>query len=77
MEKDPIGLNAEIGAFTHFANVLDLCAVSMNAGFYEGGNGERRMPFGIQLVCGSGLDGRLFDIAKIAEQAFEGSMVRV
>lgn len=77
MEKDPIGLNAEIGVFTHFANVLDLCAVSLNAAFYEDESGEGRMPFGIQFVCGSGLDGRLFDIARVAEQAFERSMVCV
>lgn len=69
MEKDPIGLNAEIGVFTHFANVLDLCAISLNAGLYEGRSGK--MPFGISLVGGSGLDGKLFDIAKVAEKAFK------
>jgi allophanate hydrolase len=67
MEEDPIGLNAKIGEFTHFANVLDLCAISLNAGFYEGKEGK--MPFGISLVCASGLDGRLFDIAQLAEEA--------
>ncbi|KAE9980846.1 hypothetical protein EG328_011982 [Venturia inaequalis] len=76
MEKDPIGLNAQMGVFTHFANVLDLCAVSLNAGFYEGVGGEGMMPFGVQLVCGSGLDGKVFDIAKVVEGAFEEGVVR-
>jgi allophanate hydrolase len=72
MEADPIGLNARIGEFTHFANVVDLCAISLNAGFWQGPHG--RMPFGISLVCASGLDGKMFDIAALAEAAFTQSL---
>jgi Asp-tRNA(Asn)/Glu-tRNA(Gln) amidotransferase A subunit family amidase len=69
MDADPIGLNAKIGEFTHFANVVDLCAISLNAGFYDGPHGK--MPFGISLVCAGGLDGKMFDIAMLAEAAFK------
>jgi Asp-tRNA(Asn)/Glu-tRNA(Gln) amidotransferase A subunit family amidase len=68
MAADPIALNARIGEFTHFANVVDLCAVSLNSQYYQGPHGQ--MPFGISLVCGSGLDGKMFDIASLAETAF-------
>jgi allophanate hydrolase len=64
MEADPIGLNATMGAFTHFANVLDMCAISVGAGTVDG-----NMPFGISLNCGRGLDAKLFQLA----EAFEGS----
>jgi allophanate hydrolase len=65
MERDPINLNAKMGEFTHFANVLDLCAVNLNAGFHEGEDGI--MPFGISLVGGMGMDGRVMDIAGYIE----------
>jgi hypothetical protein len=48
MEPDPMGLNAEIGKFTHIRNVLDLCATNVNAIFCEGEDGT--IPFGICLV---------------------------
>jgi len=66
MEQDPIGLNAKMGEFTHFGNVLDLCAVNINAAFYEGNDGA--MPFGISLVGGMGMDGRVMDIAAFIEE---------
>jgi allophanate hydrolase len=69
MHADPIGLNARIGEFTHFANVVDLCAISLSSGFWQGPHGK--MPFGISFVCASGLDGKLFDIAALAEAAFK------
>lgn len=66
MEDDPIGLNAKMGEFTHFANVLDLCAININASFYESVHGQ--MPFGISLVGGLGMDGRVMDIASHMEE---------
>lgn len=63
MEADPIGLNAKLGEFTHFGNVLDLCAISANAGFV--GNG---MPFGVSFVCARGMDGYMFDVASEFER---------
>lgn len=69
MEAEPIALNAEMGVFTHFANVLDLCAINLNAAFYEGENG--RMPFGISLVGGTGMDGRVADVASCVENRLD------
>lgn len=65
MNADPIGLNARMGEFTHFANVLDLCAVSVNAGWTEDG-----LPFGVSLIGAKGLDGRLLSIASTFEREF-------
>ncbi|CAK7240394.1 MAG: hypothetical protein STHCBS139747_001833 [Sporothrix thermara] len=64
MLADPIALNAKLGAFTHFGNVLDLCAMSVPAGTVEGG-----MPFAVCFVCARGMDGRLFNIATAFERA--------
>lgn len=58
VEADPIALNSKLGFFTHFGNVLDLCAISVNASFVDGG-----MPFGVCFVCARGMDGYLFDVA--------------
>lgn len=66
MEADPLGLNAKMGEFTHFANVLDLCAVSVNGGWIDGGNGLS-LPFGVSFVGASGLDGRVLDVAALFE----------
>lgn len=63
MEAEPIKLNAMMGEYTHFGNVLDLCAVSVAAGFVE-----NEMPFGISLVCASGMDGKMFDLAAAFER---------
>ncbi|KKY15197.1 putative glutamyl-trna amidotransferase subunit a [Phaeomoniella chlamydospora] len=72
MEANPIGLNGKIGEFTHFANVLDLCAVSVNAEFMNQQQDSvsiEKMPFGISFICGSGLDGKMMDIATAFETA--------
>lgn len=65
MEREPIALNAKMGALTHFANVLDLCGVNLNAAFYESEHGP--MPFGVSLIGGTGMDGRVADIAEHLE----------
>lgn len=66
MEKDPLALNARLGLFTHFGNVLDLCGIAVNAGWYEESDGK--LPFGVTIVGGSGMDGRAFDIAREFER---------
>lgn len=67
MEQDPITLNARLGLFTHFGNVLDLCAISVPAGMVDGAQGVR-LPFGISLVCARGRDGSMFDVARRLER---------
>jgi allophanate hydrolase len=64
MEDEPLGLNAKVGTFTHAGNVVDLCGVSVNAGWTEEG-----LPFGVTFLGGSGYDGRILDIAAVFEEA--------
>jgi allophanate hydrolase len=67
MESDPIALNAKVGYFTHFANVLDLCGIALPAGAYENAAGTK-LPFGVTLLGASGRDGRVYDIAREFER---------
>jgi allophanate hydrolase len=45
MEADPIALNAMLGTYTNFVNLLDLAAVALPAGFSEAG-----LPFGVTII---------------------------
>jgi len=58
IEADPIRLNTNLGLYTNFANLLDLAAVSVPAGF---GAGPR--PFGISLVGPAWSDYELLALA--------------
>jgi allophanate hydrolase len=49
---EPYGLNANLGYYTNFMNLLDLCGVAVPAGFRE-----NRTPFGITLVAPAFADG--------------------
>lgn len=46
LEANPIQLNANLGHYTNFVNLLDLCATAVPAGFQSDG-----MPFGVTLVA--------------------------
>ncbi|KAF2213241.1 hypothetical protein CERZMDRAFT_96904 [Cercospora zeae-maydis SCOH1-5] len=67
MDADPLALNAKLGYFTHFANVLDLCGIAVPAGTYQD-DGGTTLPFGVTLLGASGKDGRIFDIAREFER---------
>lgn len=67
MESDPLALNAKLGYFTHFANVLDLCGVAVPAATYQDATGTT-LPFGVTLLGASGRDGRVYDIAREFER---------
>jgi allophanate hydrolase len=43
---DPVATNSNLGAYTNFANLLDLCGIAVPAGFREDG-----MPAGITLIA--------------------------
>jgi allophanate hydrolase len=55
---DPIRLNSNLGYYTNFVNLLDLCAIALPAGFREDG-----LPFGLTLV------GRALDDSTLLEWA--------
>ncbi|KAL8952771.1 MAG: hypothetical protein Q9222_001318 [Ikaeria aurantiellina] len=63
---DPIAKNSVLGEFTHFGNVLDLCAVAVPAGIYEAGSGDQelRLPFSVTFLGGSRSDAETLEIAR-------------
>lgn len=69
MECDPLALNAQLGTFTHCANVVDLSGVSVPAGRYVDEKTGAELPFGITLLGGSGRDAKILDIAAVIESA--------
>jgi len=73
VEADPLELNGKLGAFAHFANVLDLTGVAMPCGAYEidkkEGEERTRLPFGVTILTGASLDRELLDLAARLEDA--------
>jgi allophanate hydrolase len=62
---DPIGLNANLGLYTAFVNLLDLAAIALPAGFNADG-----LPFGISLIAPAFRDRALLDLsARLRESA--------
>lgn len=61
MLADPINLNKRLGSFSHFVNLLDLCAVSIpvTGATWKSRRLGRDMPFGITLISLPGSDRRL------------------
>jgi allophanate hydrolase len=54
----PIALNASLGAYTNFVNLLDMAAIALPAGCYSSGVG-----FGVTLIGPAGSDRALVDAA--------------
>lgn len=62
VKMDPFGPNSQLGYYTNFMNLLDLCAVAAPAGFTDG-----NLPFGITWIAPSGHDRMLLQIASAEE----------
>jgi allophanate hydrolase len=60
---DPVGVNARLGRYTNFANLLDLASLAIPAGTVH------ELPFGIMLTGPAGSDARLAEIAARYDQA--------
>jgi allophanate hydrolase len=56
---DPIRVNTELGRYTNFVNLLDLCALAIPAGMRADG-----LPFGITLIAKSGRDAWLAGLGR-------------
>ena len=52
VNADPIILNANLGMYTNFVNLLDLCAIAIPNGFYANG-----LPIGVTLLAPAYQDG--------------------
>lgn len=59
MLADPIYLNANLGYYTNFMNLLDCAAIAVPAGFQDNG-----LPFGITLVAPAHQDAPLLHLAE-------------
>jgi allophanate hydrolase len=57
VRADPIGLNSNLGYYTNFVNLLDLCALAVPAGFRTD-----ELPFGITLIGLPGSEARLLSL---------------
>ncbi|HEY5821943.1 MAG TPA: allophanate hydrolase [Propionibacteriaceae bacterium] len=55
---DPIAVNADLGRFTNFANLLDLAAIALPAGEVAG------LPFGVQLIAPAFTDAQLVELGR-------------
>lgn len=66
---DPIRLNSRLGLYTNFANLLDLSAIAVPAGFRASG-----LPFGITLMARAFQDRPLAALAARFHQAIEGKI---
>jgi allophanate hydrolase len=53
---DPVGTNTRLGYYTNFANLLDLAAVAVPAGFRGPGARHAGLPFGVTLFGPAGSD---------------------
>ncbi len=67
VEADPVRLNANLGYYTNFVNLLDLAAVAVPAGFDAQG-----LPFGITLLAQAGSDYALLALAARFSAAASG-----
>ena len=59
MLADPIALNAQLGTYTNFCNLLGLCAIAVPTGFSPDG-----LPFGVTLVGQAFTDDALGPLAQ-------------
>jgi allophanate hydrolase len=56
--SEPVQRNTDLGHYTNFVNLLDLCATAVPCGFYPQG-----LPFGVTLIGPAGRDGLVLGIA--------------
>jgi allophanate hydrolase len=68
VQVDPVRLNTNLGYYTNFVNLLDLCAVAVPNGFQPNG-----LPAGITFMAPAGCDDWLLGLAQRFESNFSGS----
>jgi len=60
---EPLALNANLGRYTNFVNLLDMSAIAVPAGFRDNATG-----FGVTLIGPAWADGALLDLARRYEE---------
>ena len=58
----PIAINHKLGKFTHYANLLDMCGITVPAGF------DKSLPFGVTFLGGSMSDGLILEAARMFQE---------
>jgi allophanate hydrolase len=64
IEANPIKLNSNLGYYTNFVNLMDLCGVAVPGGFQSDG-----LPFGVTLIGPAGLDQALLTLGDTLHRA--------
>jgi len=64
MLDDPIELNKRLGSFTHFVNLLDLCAVAVPLKAHWTSKNGKKMPFSVTLISMPGRDRDLLELGR-------------
>jgi allophanate hydrolase len=60
--SDPIAINHKLGKFTHYGNLLDMCGITVPAGF------DNSLPFGVTFLGGSMSDGLILEAARMFQE---------
>ncbi|GAA5905166.1 hypothetical protein JCM8208_000301 [Rhodotorula glutinis] len=63
VDEEPLARNKVLGSFTHFVNLVDLCAISIPAGTWTNPSGNE-LPFGLTLIAPAGRDAELMQLAE-------------
>ncbi|MEU8059781.1 allophanate hydrolase [Microbispora bryophytorum] len=66
---DPVGVNSDLGRFTNFVNLFDMCALAAPAGQVDG------LPYGVMLVGRTHADDDLVAIARLLQPAVRLAVV--
>ncbi|MEP4380533.1 MAG: allophanate hydrolase [Alphaproteobacteria bacterium] len=69
LEADPIQLNSNLGYYTNYMNLLDLCGTAVPAGFLDNG-----LPFGVTLVAPAFRDRAILPLAHAMHRAADTGM---
>jgi allophanate hydrolase len=69
VEADPIGPNSELGTYTNFVNLLDLCALAIPGRCRHDG-----FPSGVTLIAPAGCDERIAAIGAALQAEADPSL---
>ena len=64
--NDPIQLNSNMGYYTNYMNLLDLCGIAMPAGFMS-----NQLPFGVTMIAPAMHDQKLLSYAHLWQQQLD------
>jgi allophanate hydrolase len=66
---EPLEINTELGRYTNFVNLLDLCALAVPAGMRADG-----LPFGVTLIALPGRDSLLASVGKLLHEKLSSTL---